>query len=201
MFPFFESLCVKNGAILHLHWHELRFEYTYKTFYGTPPPYGLLDNLCVPKAFNKRRTKLKIAYNKTNKAVVFEDYKTIPIVSVQLVEADSLNYSFKMSDRSGLNDLFAKRGRCDDILIVKKGLVTDSSCANVIFFDGKQWLTPARPLLHGTCRARLIAQKEIVTAAIPATNLNHFLGFKLINAMRDMKQDLIPIDAILNVEC
>ena len=95
------------------------------------------------------------------------------------------------------NELFAKKGSCDDVIIVRNGLITDSSYANLIFFDGREWITPKVPLLEGTCRARLLASGKIKTGNIGIKELSAFKGFKLINAMRGMNQKLIPIEGIV----
>ena len=82
-------------------------------------------------------------------------------------------------------------------MIVRKGWITDSYYANVVFFDGKDWWTPERPLLEGTCRARLLANGIIKTTPLQVEDLKNFLGIKLINAMRDMSQPMITIEALV----
>ena len=77
----------------------------------------------------------------------------------------------KLRQRGKLNELFAKKGSCDDVIIVRNGLITDSSYANLIFFDGREWITPKVPLLEGTCRARLLASGKIKTG-----NIGYLLG-------------------------
>ena len=96
-----------------------------------------------------------------------------------------------------MEELFAQRGNCDDVLIVKKEKITDSSYANVVFFDGKDWCTPKDPLLKGTCRARLLDQGRIKEAALGVEDLKKFQGLKLINALRDMNQPIIPINRLM----
>ena len=114
-----------------------------------------------------------------------------------MVSADDLDYTYKYSKREKLESLFALRGACDDVLIVRKGLITDSSYANVVFFDGGQWWTPKVPLLEGTCRARLLADGQIKAAALRVEDVKPFKGLKLINALRDMDQPMIPIESLV----
>ena len=64
------------------------------------------------------------------------------------------------------SEMLDKKGDCDDILIIRNGLITDMSYANVAFFDGTQWLTPRIPLLAGTCRERLLETGPIREADI-----------------------------------
>jgi 4-amino-4-deoxychorismate lyase len=87
-----------------------------------------------------------------------------------------------------LNDLWAKRGTCDDVLIVKGDLITDSWYCNILFSNGKNWYTPDQPLLAGTCRARLLAEGKIMSRRIEVEDLHHFTHFKLVNAMRDIEE-------------
>ena len=89
--------------------------------------------------------------------IEFEPYVRPAVRSLKVVLSDSISYGYKSADRSALDHLFQLRGECDDILIVKKGCVTDSYYANVAFWDGKHWFTPDTPLLPGTMRASLLA--------------------------------------------
>ena len=116
--------------------------------------------------------------------------------SLKLVAIDHLDYTLKYSNREKLEALFAQRGKCDDVLIVRKGRITDSSYANVVFYDGEDWWTPDLPLLEGTCRARLLDQGDIKEAPLMVEDLKKFLGLKLINALRDMDQPMIPMSAL-----
>ena len=114
-----------------------------------------------------------------------------------MVYTEELDYSYKYSKREKLEGLFAQRGGCDDVLIVRKGRITDSSYANVVFFDGQDWWTPKDPLLKGTCRARLLDQGSIKEAAMEVEDLKNFKGLKLINALRDLDQPMIPINRLM----
>ena len=60
----------------------------------------------------------------------------------RLIEDNKISYSYKYTTRGSLNELLTKRERYDEILIVKKGFITDTSYSNIIFFDGIKWLTP-----------------------------------------------------------
>lgn len=83
------------------------------------------------------------------------------------------------------------------MLIVKNGLVTDTSFCNVLFFNGKHWLTPEQPLLRGTRRAALLDQEQIRTAVIGVEDLHYFTKVRLINAMIRFEDCLdIPMDKV-----
>ena len=197
MYPLFESLCVQDGEVLNSQWHESRFQLAYQKFFDKNPPFSLLGHITVPQEFKTGKVKLRISYGEKERQVNFQHYKTQMIRSIMLVHTPALDYTYKMSDRRALNDLFALRGNCDDVLIVRNGRITDSSYANVVFFDGEQWLTPKNPLLQGTCRARLLAEGRIRPAVLTVESLTDFKGLKLINAMRDMDQDMIPMESLV----
>jgi 4-amino-4-deoxychorismate lyase len=82
-----------------------------------------------------------------------------------------------------LLELLAKRGDCDDILIVKNGYITDTSFSNIVFFDGDKWVTPARPLLRGTMRESLLKTNYIEETDILVNDLKKFTIARLVNAM------------------
>ena len=85
-----------------------------------------------------------------------------------------------------LTDLLAQKGNSDDILIVRDGLITDTSFSNIVFSDGDKWFTPEEPLLEGTTRNRLLAEAKIHTAPVRPGDLGQFNTFRLINAMMDL---------------
>ena len=80
-------------------------------------------------------------------------------------------------------------------MIVKNGMVTDSSICNIVFFDGHKWITPESPLLKGTTRERLIKSGRIKQHNIRVSEISNYQYFKLINAMRDF-DDIREIEVI-----
>ena len=86
-------------------------------------------------------------------------------------------------DRKEIDKLFEKRGKADDILIVKNGFITDTSIANIAFFDGKKWFTPKTCLLRGTTRERLLKEKKIFEKDIRVEDIKRYKKIALLNAM------------------
>jgi 4-amino-4-deoxychorismate lyase len=197
MYPLFESLCIQDGQLLHTQWHQLRFEKACQNFFGKTPTFDLLESIDIPEEFCRGTAKLKIQYNENKRTLDFQHYQMQGIQSLRLVHANTLYYTHKYSNREKLEALFTQRGNCDDVLIVRRGRITDSSYANVVFFDGKDWWTPHLPLLEGTCRARLLAQGDIKEDSLGVDDLKKFQGLKLINALRDMNQPMIPINRLV----
>jgi hypothetical protein len=117
------------------------------------------------------------------KEISYEAYQMRPVHSLQLVYSDDIDYTYKSTDREALNRLFACRGERDDILIVRRGLLTDTSIANIALFDGKDWFTPKLPLLRGTCRTALIDSGIIKEKNIRPEELSSYSFVRLFNAM------------------
>lgn len=117
--------------------------------------------------------------------VAYHEYKKREINSLKLVYDDEIEYSLKSTCRDKLDALFAQRGECDDVLIVKNSLITDTTIANIAFFDSNRWITPRIPLLKGTTRERLLREGKIFEADIAVDDLKKFSKIALMNAMID----------------
>ena len=126
---------------------------------------------------------MRVVYSQQLEEVTFMPYTRPEIQSLKLVIDDEIDYAHKFADRQKLEQLMLQRGSCDDIVIVKNGLVTDTSYANLAFFDGNHWFTPDQPLLKGTRRALLILQKKIHPTQIRPAYLRFFKKARLYNAM------------------
>jgi 4-amino-4-deoxychorismate lyase len=123
-------------------------------------------------------------------------YQARVIRTLRIIEHDRISYEFKYSDRREINRLFELRQNTDDILIVKRGMVTDSSFANIVFKRSKKWYTPWAPLLKGTMRSKLLERNLIQEEEIRLKEIYNFEAFKLINAMLEFEspeQDLSNI--------
>jgi len=106
-----------------------------------------------------------------------------------MIEIGDYNYPYKWIDRSAINAAFAQRGKCDDVLRTKNGFLTDASYANIILFDGTNWVTPEKHLFEGVQRSYLLDHTKIKTATITATVLSNYQSFQLINAMNSFVEN------------
>ncbi len=197
-----ETIRYENGRFHNLRYHRQRMNHARKMLFH------LTDEIDLNKTLQKAAKqqfpdgssglfKCRVVYDSRILKIRFSPYVLPQIRSLQLVKSDSIDYTFKYENRSSLNRLFALRGDADDIVIVKNGFVTDTSFCNVLFFNGKHWLTPEQPLLRGTRRAALLEQEQVETAVIRADDLHHFTQVRLINAMiRFIDRMDIPIEKI-----
>jgi len=127
--------------------------------------------------------RCRVIYAQQVEKVEFLPYQTRRFQRFKIVTDDTICYDFKYLNREILNQLVQKKGDCDDILIIKQGWVTDTSIANVAFWDQRQWLTPTTPLLKGTTRERLLREKQLIEAPIRVEMLGQFSQMALMNAM------------------
>lgn len=188
-YPLLESLAIDQGEILHPAYHEKRFAEAYEKFYHHKPVYELLTNITV----NLPQTgyhKLRIAYNEVGKQIEVAPYQIKNIKSLKCIEDNHIDYTLKRTDRSKLNSLYAQRGECDDILIIKQGCITDTFAGNILFFDGNTWYTPDTPLLKGTQRSYLLDQNIIQEKSLKIEDIHKFRQFMVINALRPFNNKL-----------
>ncbi|HNW52888.1 MAG TPA: aminotransferase class IV family protein [Bacteroidales bacterium] len=189
----FETIRICNGAPENLHYHQARLNKAMQYFFEGAQPINLLQLIQIPSACRQGIFKCRVTYGRQVIAVDFEAYTPKLITTLKLVDDNSISYPYKFADRSQLNALREKRGNCDDILIVKNGLITDTSYSNIVFYDGLRWITPAKPLLQGTMRSHLLHQDLISEADIKASDLHRYHKARLINAM-------LPLDTGNDIE-
>ncbi len=195
---FLETICIKNGVAQNLEQHIKRMQNTAHSF-GFQAP--ILPDLSVQMPTELRespKVKCSIVYHKQILNITFTEYQTKTINSLKLVEAN-VDYSFKYSDRSELNELLQKKGDCDEILIVKNNCITDTSFSNVVFRKNNDFFTPDTYLLNGIKRQTLLANKTITETRITVSDLHQFDIVYLINAMLDIEDNLsLSMDKLLN---
>ena len=184
-----ETIKLENGEFANLELHQERMYRSILELFGRENKIDLVSEL---KRFQeKSRTsninhkiyKCRIVYSKTLQNIELLPYSSLSIKSLKIVNDDSINYNFKFENREKINQLFAKRKNSDDVLIVKNGLITDTSFCNILFFNGKKWLTPEKPLLKGIQRQFLLNNEIIETANISPNDLHNFTKARLVNAM------------------
>lgn len=196
MCRFIETIKLENGRFFRSEYHLQRVKCTFETFFPTVEPFNpvdLLSKLDYPKT---GLYKCRIEYSSEPELIEFVPYVKRPIESLKIVEANIEATSFKSLNREAYNIAFAQRGDCDDVLLFRNGLITDTSYANVAFYNGNEWLTPAEPALFGTQRAYLLAEGKIREANIKATKISKFSHVRIFNAMIEFGEMELTIEAI-----
>ena len=181
---FLETIKINDAKVYNLPYHQARFTKTLASHYPKAKVPNLTKYLHAlpPKGIYKCR----ILYADKIHSITYEPYTPKDISSFTLIEGD-LDYSYKYADRTAL-DALKRDAATDEIIIHKKGLITDTSYSNLAFFDGTRWLTPRFALLKGTMRSRLLEERKIMEADISIHDLGHFSAMAMMNAMLGFKR-------------
>lgn len=192
MYPFIETLRIENGAVDNLSYHTERFNRTRSAFWNDSVPMNLADYIHPPAA--EGVLKCRIVYDQAIREVTYAPYAMRPVRLLRLVASDTIDYTYKSIDREAINCLFSQRDTADDVLIVRNGLLTDTSIANIALYDGRNWFTPTTPLLKGTRRAALLDNRKLAEREITLEQLFTYSHLTLFNAMIDFGKIILPIN-------
>lgn len=174
-----ETIRCEGGIAHHLEYHQQRLDKSLKTL-GYSTTHKLSDLIAPP---DNNLYRCRFLYDALQYQIEYHPYTPKKITSLKIIHDNTIDYSLKYANRSRLNELFAQRDQCDDILILKNGLVCDTSIANIAFLVEGEWLTPDTPLLEGTTRARLLHEGKIQTASIDLATALNAPKISLFNAM------------------
>lgn len=175
--------------------HQKRVTKVFARFFPTHKPIDLTT--VIQNTPLQGKYKCRIVYNHDVIASGFTPYQNPVIKSLKIVPGKDPCYGYKFANRMVLDNLYRQRGEADDIIIIRQGLVTDSYYANLAFFDGQSWWTPARPLLQGVKREALVAAGKLKKARILADDIASFTKVSLVNAMLDLGEVEVSVKSIM----
>lgn len=197
MCRFIESIKLQDGEFKRLELHQARIRKAFEAFYPNEKVFDLGEFLSKSDfPTEKRIFKCRIVYDSEIRLVEFNEYIVKPINSLRLVETEINSLSYKLEDRSLYNKAFALRDNCDDVLLVKNGLLTDTSYCNIALFDGNNWFTPRIPLLYGVNRTELLKKGKLIEKDIKAQEIKDYQQIALFNAMIEFGEMVLEIDNI-----
>jgi 4-amino-4-deoxychorismate lyase len=179
-----ETVRIEDGIAYHLPYHEARMRHAVHTLYGKTLDINLSAYIQPPVPTGIWRCR--ILYDTRIRDISYHPYQPRTIRRLKMVPTD-IDYAFKYADRSAFEKFCETYADYDDIIFIKNGFITDTTIANLAFFDGKRWLTPDTPLLEGTTRARLLDEGKISQAQITSDSIFNFQGVALMNAMVGFK--------------
>jgi 4-amino-4-deoxychorismate lyase len=184
----FETIKVKDGVLQNLEFHQRRVDKTRLELFAYS------DTLCLEREIKdipqKGIFRLRVDYKKEIELSTCKEYTNRELSSFKVVYSN-ISYDYKYAFRDELTALLEVG--FDDIIIVKDGLLCDISIANIALYVQGVWLTPEKPLLEGTTRARLLADGFLKCADLSIKDLekmekfaimNSLLGFKIIENVR-----------------
>ena len=178
-----ESIRLCDGNFQNLFYHERRMNRGLKLLCGVQEHFDLEEFLNKIERPSTGLFKCRLVYDESSRDLEFIPYRPKKIDTLRVVEHDRISYEFKYADRKLIDRLYGLKKECDDILIVKRGFVTDSSFSNIVFRRGERWYTPWSALLKGTMRSSLLERNLIQEEEIRVEDIKTFDSFKLINAM------------------
>lgn len=183
-----ETMRIAYGRLCLPELHRERMERSCRELYGCSAPKMEIDPAGLPAGLRRGTVKCRVTYGPEIVRIEYESYSPRPVRTLKLVSGGDVDYHLKYADRSPLAALAALRGEADDVLIVRDGLVTDSSYANILLRAGDRLLTPARPLLEGVMRRHLIdigevEEAEVTPSMLMQGNREGVTEVMLVNAM------------------
>jgi len=179
-----ETIRIDEGEIINLPYHQIRFDKSREAHFRHVPSLQLSSLIDPPRSEGVIRCR--IYYTDTIESIEYFPYIPKKIEKLKIVQSDIV-YPYKYADRHAFEALLKAYPEYDDILIETNGLLTDTSIANIAFFDGKQWITPQTPLLKGTMRAKFIEKGFIHPYPITTDDIKNFTHVALMNAMIGFK--------------
>jgi 4-amino-4-deoxychorismate lyase len=192
-----ETIKISGGQFHNLAFHNERINTARKVLFGCNDTLSIAEHISIPPEQGSGIYKCTVKYSNTIGEAEFISYTIRTIRNLKVVECNSIDYAYKFADRTLLSNLFQQRGECDEILIIKNGLITDTSFSNIIFYDGEKWITPKKPLLKGTKREKLLREGLLKEEDLGTDDLKRFSKACLINSMLEINDSCIDIERIL----
>lgn len=193
MLRFIETIKLADGNYRLLDYHNKRMNKTIAHFFNKDCGGNIIDDF-LPDArkYQQGIYKCRVVYSNNIEDIEITPYFKRKIKRLKIINLDtyrfllpdkSFDYSFKYEDRSFINSLLKELDDVSDMLLLKHGLITDTSFSNIILFDGKKWITPQSYLLNGVKRRYLLDCGIITEEKVSVNSLKNFQKISLINAM------------------
>ncbi len=184
-----ETVRCNNGLLENIVYHEQRLNRSRKTLFNSKNELSIMQYVPGNQVPERGLYKCRIIYAEHFMSYEFVPYTSKKINTIGIVESNSIEYSHKYVNRDCLQELLFHSGM-DEIVIVKNGLITDTSYSNIVFVleqpvagDVLRYVTPRSPLLPGTQRQKLLDENKITERDVAVKDLVNFSGMILINSM------------------
>lgn len=192
----FETIRIDSGKPQNIKWHQSRIKSTLSR-YNLFAEFDLNEYLESLEFDSRTIQRCRIDYNQNIAGCIISTYIPRPPCSLRIVEADTINYTYKNTDRSVLDNLRCERRSSDDVLITINKRITDISYANIVFQRNKHFISPATPLLRGTQLSLLVERGQVQLQEIFIPDLEYFNGWIPVNALLGFcPGNLRPINTI-----
>lgn len=172
---YFETIKCEDFEVFNLDYHQKRVANTI----------GLNINLQeYINPISEELLRCKLIYDENGVVdVLYFPYKKREIKSFKIIFDNEIEYLKKYLNRAKLDELYEKKDDCDEVIIIKNEIVTDTTIANIAIFYENSWITSKNCLLGGTTRARLLEEKKLFEKDITLDMLKNASKVALMNAM------------------
>ena len=174
-----ETIKIEDGVVFNLDYHQKRCTQSRKKLYACDDELLLKTYIQAPP---KGLYRCRIIYAEKIQSVEYIPYVPKEIHTLKIIST-TLDYPYKYARRESLNRLLSEHKDVDDVILEKEGYLTDTTIANIAFYDKGIWYTPLTPLLHGTMRQKLIDEGFLKTRNIQKKDLGQYTQVALMNAM------------------
>ncbi len=166
---FIETIRVVDGSFRLLPLHAARMRATCREAYGCEAPALGLSPADIPAVCVCRgAVKCRVRYGREIGGVEFERYEPRRVRTLRAVSADGHGLSSETCRPCCARCRARSERDADEVVIVRGGLVADTSFSNLLFRTADRLLTPRRPLLKGVVRRWLLDRGIAEEADIPA---------------------------------
>lgn len=186
---FTEAIKVKDGKFYDLDAHIERISRTILQFFDKSIIFSLSE-YHIPDDKREGLFKCRIVYGEQIVSVEFIPYTFRTINKLTVMDGGDIDYDYKWVDRTAFDKLLQYKGDGDDLLIIKNGLVTDTSFSNVVFENESGLYTPSSFLLNGTKRQSLLHRGIINERVIRREDIYSFSKIRIINSMVDLEDEI-----------
>ena len=172
-----ETIRIEDAQVANIEWHNRRCNQSRLELFNTKKKLDLTQFISPPK---EGLYRCRILYYKEIESIEYIPYQPKIITSLKIIKSQ-IDYRYKYNNREALTQLQVEG--YDDIIIEKDEFLTDTTIANIAFYTGEKWVTPTKPLLKGTFRAKLLHEKFLIEKNIRKEEITNFSHFALMNAM------------------
>ncbi|MCX7679603.1 MAG: aminotransferase class IV [Spirochaetes bacterium] len=192
-----ETIKIEDGKICNLEYHNARASKSRRELFGEIAPLDIEGALLKQHIPQKGIYKCRVLYRRDIEEIQIDPYDVPTIHSLCALQDDDIEYAHKWERRDKLDALRERKGNCDDVLIVKRGFVTDTSFSNIALYDGTKWVTPSTYLLRGTKREKLLCEGILHEKEVRIEDLHLYTQIALINAMIELGDVVVAIENVV----
>ncbi len=136
-----ETIKIEKRQIYNLEWHNARLNKSRNALLGINESLDLANIIKIPDDLGEGTYRCRVLYGKEIDEIQFLPHQTRIVRSLQMIHCDDIEYGYKYADRHKLEELFDKRGDCDEILIIKEHAVATALAMREGKADGTLLLT------------------------------------------------------------